>query len=158
MLTGLYNRRWLNNAFTRFLAQANETGHPLCVMLIDVDHFKNYNDTFGHSAGDQALIVIGNRLRAAMRAYDFAIRFGGEEFLILLPNTPIEEGAKVAERIRKDIEKNVVDWPDGSFLPSVTISIGVVVSYLDSTPKSLIDNADAMLYRAKQDGRNCVRF
>ncbi len=158
VLTGLYNRRWLNNAFTRFLVQANETGYPLCVLLIDVDHFKQYNDTFGHLAGDQALIVIGNCLKTTMRSCDFATRFGGEEFLILLPNTTKEEAVKVAERIRHDIENKVVDCLDGTFLPSVTISIGLVTNTPDSTPKSLIDSADAMLYQAKQDGRNCVRY
>jgi diguanylate cyclase (GGDEF)-like protein len=156
-LTGLYNRRWLDNALSRFLAQAIETEQPLCILLIDVDHFKKYNDALGHLAGDQVLIAIGNNLRMAIRPCDFATRFGGEEFLVLLPNTSQSEGIAVAERIRLDIEKKAVARPDGALLPGITISIGLVINTPDSTSKSLIDAADAMLYQAKQEGRNCIR-
>jgi diguanylate cyclase (GGDEF)-like protein len=158
VLTGLYNRRWLDSALPRFLTQANERGQPLCVLLIDVDNFKKYNDSFGHLAGDQVLVVIGNSLKMAMRSYDFAARFGGEEFLILLPNTAIAEGIKVAERIRLEIENKVINRSDGTFLPGITVSIGLVVNTPDSTTRSLINKADAMLYRAKQEGRNCIRY
>ena len=157
-LTGLYNRRWLDNALAHFLAEAIEMGHPLCVLLIDVDYFKNYNDTLGHSAGDQALKVLSGTLKSAIRPQDFASRYGGEEFLILLPNTSLNEGVLVAERIRQVVETKTITAADGTDLPGVTVSIGLAVSHRDSTPKLLVDTADSKLYQAKQEGRNCVRY
>jgi diguanylate cyclase (GGDEF)-like protein len=156
-LTGLFNRRWLDDALAHFLVDALETAQPLCVLLLDVDHFKSYNDTYGHSAGDHALKVISNTLKHAIRPQDFACRYGGEEFLVLLPHTTIQEGSMVAERIRHAIEEKSIIAVDGEALPKLTISVGLAVSKTDSTPKSLIDSADAKLYQAKQEGRNCVR-
>ncbi len=157
-LTGLYNRRWLDNAIVHFLDEAIETGKSLCLLMIDVDQFKRYNDTFGHSAGDQALTALGYTLKNAIRPQDFASRFGGEEFLILLPHTTIAESTFVAERIRHTIESKPITTSDGAALPGVTVSIGLAVSNHESTPQILIDCADAKLYEAKQDGRNCIRF
>ncbi len=157
-LTGLYNRRWLDSALEHLLMEAIETGRPLCLLLIDVDKFKHYNDTFGHLAGDQALTALGHTLKNVVRPQDFAARFGGEEFLILLPNTNIAESTLVAERIRHIIESKAITTAEGSALPGVTVSIGLAVNNDISTPKSLIDLADAKLYEAKQQGRNCVRF
>lgn len=121
-------------------------------------YFKKYNDNLGHLAGDQVLVAIGKCLKNAMRPFDFATRFGGEEFLILLTDTSLSEGIAVAERIRLTIEKLTIGNQDGVMLPGVTISIGLVVNNAKSTPKSLIQSADTKLYQAKQDGRNCVRF
>ena len=157
-LTGLFNRRWLDNALAHFLAEALETAQPLCVLLLDVDHFKKYNDTYGHSAGDHALMVISHTLKHAIRPQDFACRYGGEEFLVLLPHTTIQEGNMVAERIRHTIEDNCIIAVDGKSLPKLTISVGLAVNKSDSDPKSLIDFADAKLYQAKLEGRNCVRY
>lgn len=158
-LTGLYNRRWLDNAFGRLLLQAGQGNQPLCLLLLDVDQFKHYNDTQGHQGGDQALIALGNILKTTLRPYDFATRYGGEEFLILLPNTGLEEGLMAAERIRRTTEGKKIQMPDGTPLPGITVSIGVTV-YDDghSTPEALIGAADAMLYRAKENGRNCIRY
>lgn len=158
VLTGLYNRRWLDNALERLLRQAIENEQPLCILLIDVDHFKKYNDTLGHSSGDQALIAIGNIFKTTVRPYDFATRYGGEEFLILLPNTTENEGVAVAERMRLTIEKTTIIDSEGASLPSITISIGLVINNSQSTPNSLVDAADAKLYQAKQQGRNCIRY
>ncbi|MGZ8137354.1 MAG: GGDEF domain-containing protein [Methylococcaceae bacterium] len=155
-LTGLYNRRWLDNALAHLLTEAIGAEEPLCILLVDVDHFKKYNDRLGHLAGDQALITIGNSLKTLIRPYDFATRYGGEEFLILLPNTTKNEGVAVAERIRLSIEKKAITR-DGVRLPGITVSIGLVINTPDSTPKSLIDAADAKLYQAKQQGRNCIK-
>jgi diguanylate cyclase (GGDEF)-like protein len=157
-LTGLYNRRWLDNALARLLEQAKKTEIPFCILLLDIDNFKKYNDTQGHLGGDQALIAMGDVLKTTVRAYDFATRYGGEEFLILLPNTELKEGLIVAERIRQAAEKKVITSDDGKILPGVTISIGLAMKAADSSTHTLIAAADAQLYRAKNEGRNCVRF
>ncbi len=156
-LTGLYNRRWLDNALTRLLEQATKSEQPLCILLIDVDHFKQYNDTQGHPGGDRALIAMGEVLKTSVRPYDFATRYGGEEFLVILPNTGRDEGIAAAERIRMNTEKKHIVSADGATLPGVTISTGLAMNQPDSTPQSLIAVADEHLYRAKKEGRNCVR-
>ena len=157
-LTGLHNRRWLDNALARLLPEAIENSQPLCILLVDVDHFKKYNDTLGHSSGDQALIAIGNVLKSTIRPYDFATRYGGEEFLILLPNTTLNEGVVVAERIRVNVEQTNIVHCDGTPLPGITISIGLVINNVESTCQSLVDDADRQLYYAKQQGRNCIKY
>ncbi|GAB6139952.1 hypothetical protein JCM14076_06810 [Methylosoma difficile] len=155
-LTGLYNRRWLDNTLQPLLAQGIENRQPLCLLLADIDRFKNYNDAMGHSSGDQVLAVIAKVLMETIRPNDFAIRYGGEEFLVLLPNTSLNEGRQIAEKIRKTIAETKIFHVDGGLLPSVTVSIGLQVNHRGSTVKSLIDSADVKLYEAKQQGRNCV--
>ncbi|MBF0220424.1 MAG: GGDEF domain-containing protein, partial [Gammaproteobacteria bacterium] len=144
-LTGLYNRRWLNSALQRLL----ENEQPLCLLLIDVDHFKRYNDTQGHQGGDQALIALGNVLKTTVRPYDFPTRYGGEEFLVLLPMTSmVDGGIGTAERIRQAAALKKIFSTDLQPLPGITISIGLAESDADSTSESLIAAADAQLYRA----------
>lgn len=157
-LTGLYNRRWLDNALELALAKAKETQEPLCVLMIDVDRFKQYNDNFGHLAGDQVLVAVAKYLKTGRRAFHYAARFGGEEFMILLPNTPVNAGIAVAERIRTSIQKLRIESPNGAVLPGITLSIGLVVNAPDSTCRSIVQAADAKLYQAKQEGRDCVRY
>lgn len=156
-LTGLYNRRWLDNALPRILTQTVKIAQPLCILIIDVDHFKKYNDIHGHQGGDLALIYMGNVLKSNIRPYDFATRFGGEEFMVLLPNTNQTEGVALAERIRQETENQMIANPDGPLMPGITVSIGLAISDTDSTSKSLFGAADKQLYLAKQDGRNCVK-
>lgn len=157
-LTGLYNRRWLDNALPRLLAQSQKGDQPLCLMMIDVDHFKRYNDTQGHQGGDRALIAMGDVLKTTVRPYDFATRYGGEEFLVLLPNTVLDEGVAAAERIRAGTAKKAIASVDGAPLPGITISIGLAMCEPGATAASLIGAADQQLYRAKEEGRNCVRY
>lgn len=158
-LTGLYNRRWLDNALARLLDQASKGKQPFCALLLDVDQFKKYNDTQGHLGGDRALVALGNILKTTVRPYDFVARYGGEEFLILLPNTSRDEGIVVAERIRLATENQEILAPDNTLLPGITVSIGLAVNETGATtPGSLIAAADAQLYRAKKDGRNCIRY
>ena len=157
-LTGLYNRRWMDNSLSRLLEQSIVGGQQLCILLIDVDHFKKYNDTQGHPGGDQALLAMGEVLKATVRPYEFASRYGGEEFMVMLPNTNKDGGIVTAERIRLAAEKKAIISPEGNQLPSITISIGIAVSDPHSTPQTLIAAADAQLYRAKEEGRNCVRY
>jgi len=157
-LTGLYNRRWLDNALSRLLGQMVKRSYPLCILLIDVDHFKKYNDTQGHLGGDQALMAMGEVLKSTLRPCDFATRYGGEEFLVMLPNTIKDEGIAAAERLRQMTEKKVITSAQGAVLSGITISIGLTMNEPNSTPQSLIAAADAQLYRAKAGGRNCVRY
>lgn len=158
VLTGLYNRRWLDNALPRILSQMIKIEQPLCILIIDVDHFKKYNDRHGHQGGDLVLVYMGNVLNSNIRPYDFAARIGGEEFMVLLPNTNEADGIALAERIRLEIEKQIITHPDSSVLPSITVSIGLALSDVNSTAKSLFAEADKQMYLAKQSGRNCVKY
>ena len=156
-LTALYNRRWLDNALPRLLAQMIKSGQPLCVLMIDVDHFKHYNDTQGHPGGDIALMAMGRILKSSVRPYDFVARYGGEEFMVLLPNTPLTAGAALAERIRRETESYAITHASGAPMPGITVSIGLAESHAGSTVQSLVAQADAQLYLAKSSGRNSVR-
>ncbi len=157
-LTGLYNRRWLDNALPRIISQMINIAQTLCILIIDIDHFKKYNDLHGHLGGDIALIYTGNVLKSNIRPYDFAARIGGEEFMVLLPNTNLTIGIALAERIRLEVENQIITNPDGAVMPGVTVSIGLALTDSSSTAKSLFTEADKQLYLAKQAGRNCVRY
>lgn len=154
--TGLYNRRWLDGALPRLLAKHVEENGQLGVLLIDIDHFKHYNDTQGHQAGDSALVALSNILRATLRPGDFSARFGGDEVVMLLLNTSAEESLAMAERIRQLVESQAIVRGDGTCLPAVAVSIGIAISHAGATPESLMAAADAQLYRAKAEGRNRV--
>ncbi len=156
-LTSLHNRRWLDKALPRMLAQLNAVSQPLCVLIVDIDHFKKYNDLHGHQGGDVALLAMGDVLKSNLRPYDFAARIGGEEFMVLLPNTKESDGRKLAERIRLATEHQEIVQPGGTLMPSITVSIGLALNVPGSTSKSLFAAADKQLYLAKQSGRNCVR-
>ena len=102
-LTGLYNRRWIDEALPRFIQRYTRGGQPLSVLMVDVDHFKNFNDTYGHAVGDKVLVAVGRTLRENLRPTDFVARYGGEEFLVILPDTNVESGRFCAERIRESV-------------------------------------------------------
>jgi diguanylate cyclase (GGDEF)-like protein len=153
-LTGLYNRRFLDDTLQKELSRAHRYPAPLSVLMFDVDHFKKFNDTHGHDQGDRVLQAVAKTLRGALRNQDYPCRYGGEEFVAILPNTPKTGAYSVAERLRTDIETMVVDGL------KVTISIGVA-EYPDFEVRDqarLIEAADGALYHAKQEGRNrtCV--
>lgn len=160
-LMGIYNRRYLDRRLHEEITRSQRYDLPLTVMMIDVDHFKHVNDTFGHPCGDRVLTRLGQEVMNAVRNSDLVARYGGEEILVIAPNTDLREVMIVAERIRGVVE-DVVLTPlavkEG--LPSslrITVSIGV--AKLDSTMHSveaLIDHADAALYRAKGEGRNRI--
>ncbi len=156
-LTGLYNRRWLDKALPRMLSQMNAIAQPLCILIIDIDHFKKYNDLHGHQGGDIALNAMGDVLKSNLRPYDFAARIGGEEFMVLLPNTKASDGIRLAERIRLETENQEIVQPDGTLMPSITVSVGLAVNEAGTTSNTLFAAADKQLYLAKQSGRNCVR-
>ncbi|HMT06561.1 MAG TPA: diguanylate cyclase [Pyrinomonadaceae bacterium] len=152
-LTGLLNRRYIEQRLDEEVKRSNRHGYPMSFLLLDVDHFKSYNDNFGHPAGDVALKLVANVIKDTLRGADVAARFGGEEFAILLPQTVDEEAAAIAERVRRNIE--ATEFPHRE----VTVSIGVAScsSELCST-NGLVDAADKALYDAKHRGRNGVRM
>lgn len=156
-LTGLANRRSFDDALKRDISRAQRTGEPLCVLILDVDHFKVINDTHGHGFGDFVLTRIGDVLRSALRQGDFPARWGGEEFVALLPASPADGGKVVAERIRVTLEQTPI-VAHGKTI-RVTASFGVAEFVKDASAdpiRPLIERADAALYEAKRTGRNKV--
>jgi two-component system cell cycle response regulator len=157
-LTGLYNRRYLATQLPKMIQDARAKMRPLSVMVLDIDHFKRVNDTLGHDVGDVVLKEVARRLRLSVRGVDLACRYGGEEFVFVMPDTDATFAEIVAERLRAAIAREPIDVPNGEPLP-VTTSIGVASLDLSSdaeTPQTLIKAADEALYRAKDDGRNRV--
>jgi two-component system cell cycle response regulator len=156
-LTGAFNRRYLDAHLPRFLRHAAEIRKSLSVQMIDIDHFKKVNDTYGHAAGDAVLREVARRLANAVRPSDFFVRMGGEEFAAIMPETGPLNGQKIAERLRLSVCKTPVTLPDGKELP-VTISVGMADTRPDveGDPNKVFERADAALYRAKQGGRNRV--
>ncbi len=155
-LTGLYNRRWLQRTLERLMERARRDGAGLSVLMADLDHFKQFNDQYGHLAGDLVLGTVARTLHANMRPNDTAVRFGGEEFVIVLPATRLEDAMVMAERLRLAVAKLTVDTSDGVRLPGVKISIGVAEMQEDMDAAFLVNAADAALYRAKAQGRDRV--
>ncbi len=156
-LTGLLNRRYLEERLSEELERSKRNKSSMSFMMVDIDDFKNYNDTHGHQAGDLALEMTAQCLKSALRSADVASRYGGEEFSILLPQTSLSEAHVIAERIRRRVERT--QFPHGKTQPlgAVTVSIGVSAfgEGLD-TPASIIYAADQALYTAKSRGKNCV--
>ncbi|MEC4687817.1 MAG: diguanylate cyclase, partial [Nitrospirota bacterium] len=154
-LTGLYNRRYMMNALTNEVARAQRQNHHFSLLMIDIDYFKKYNDTYGHLAGDDLLIKVGSVFRESIRSVDFAARYGGEEFLIMLPEHGTDGAMEVAERIRTKVASATTG--DENRKDPVTVSIGVAAFPENgATPAALIASADAALYQGKQRGRNRV--
>ena len=149
VLTGWHNRRYLQARMKEELARASRDGRSLVCMMLDVDHFKRVNDNWGHAAGDAVLRELAHRVDAEVRSSDVAARFGGEEFVILLPRTTSDEGRRVAERIRDAVAVAPFELPDGG-------RAGAGRSDLKSLGEALIARADAALYDAKAAGRDRV--
>ena len=152
-LTGLFNRRYLDTTLASELDRSKRYGHTLSIMMFDVDHFKLFNDEHGHDQGDRVLQVLSTTVKELLRTSDIACRYGGEEFLVILPETDLEGAMAIAERVRETVSQTLVDGL------TVTISIGVACY-----PRTLVENyqkfieaADKALYEAKAAGRNCVR-
>jgi two-component system cell cycle response regulator len=155
-LTGLNNRRYLDTHLSTLVGQAADKGRPLSLMILDIDHFKAVNDTFGHEAGDQVLKGFAGRIKKVIRNIDLFCRLGGEEFVVVMPDTPIETAMKIAERVRQAVEKDVFSiLTDGRAIP-VTVSIGLAERGRDVGMDGLIRRADKALYKSKEGGRNKV--
>ncbi|MCA9642030.1 MAG: GGDEF domain-containing protein [Myxococcales bacterium] len=155
-LTGLYNRRWLDDVLPRQIKRSAIAGEPMCVVMIDVDHFKRFNDEHGHRAGDFVLFSVARVLRERFRPTDLVARYGGEEFCVVLPDTDLQGAQAAAERVREAVARASLDYEVP--LPSVTISVGISLAQPDDAQGRLIERADAALYRAKASGRNRVEL
>jgi diguanylate cyclase (GGDEF)-like protein len=156
-LTGLFNRRYFDETLQRELAAARRVHAPVSVLMIDLDHFKRTNDTFGHAAGDEALRTVGRLLRSAFRESDVVCRYGGEEFAVILPNADVHDAYARAESFRKQIELTELGGASRTLGP-VSTSIGLASSAEFESPQQLLHAADCALYQAKEIGRNttCV--
>lgn len=159
VLTGVGNRRYLDRRLREEFAQATRHRRPLCVLMLDIDHFKQVNDTHGHAAGDLALRALAARLQLELRAEDVLARYGGEEFVVIARELDPEQGLAFAERLRSQIQAMVLELPEGGQL-KVTISVGLAClrEHGDTDAKGMVARADAALYRAKARGRNRVEF
>ena len=154
-LTGLYNRGWLNAELPNLVQRAREFNEPISIIMIDLDHFKRFNDEYGHQMGDEALRVAADVLSGALRPSDFACRYGGEEMMVILPKTAQTLAVMVAQRLCARMQEADVFGAEKP-LPHVTASFGVASLLAGQGDEGLIAQADAALYRAKQGGRNRV--
>jgi diguanylate cyclase (GGDEF)-like protein len=155
-LTQVANRRAVENRLAHEFQRERRYKHPLACILVDIDNFKSVNDTYGHPVGDKVLIEVAAAIRESIRTTDLVARFGGEEFIILAPETTTVAAHMVAERIRRAITENTTAKADQG-LPVVTASLGVASTEVPVANESeLVSKADAALYRAKPDGRNRV--
>jgi diguanylate cyclase (GGDEF)-like protein len=157
-LTGLYNRRWIDEALPRFVQRYGRGGQPLAVLMVDVDHFKKFNDTYGHATGDQVLVLVGQALRSSLRPTDHVARYGGEEFLVILPDTGEDSARIVADRLRSAVHAIELAKSDGSAIPRITISLGGGCLASGQSMKALLGCADDALYQSKANGRDRVTF
>ena len=160
-LTELYNRRFFNEQIKKEYDRAHRQNHELALVLCDIDYFKQYNDTYGHTAGDEALKNVADVLKTSVRRPgDFVARYGGEEFAALLPNTDQEGAMNRAEKIRNDVQNLEIENSGSTVSEVLTLSLGVSsqVPTSSGSPLNLINAADQALYRAKDEGRNRSTF
>jgi two-component system cell cycle response regulator len=156
-LTGLFNRRYMESHLGTLVEQASARGKPLAALVIDIDYFKSINDTHGHDAGDDVLRDFALRIKRSIRGIDLACRYGGEEFVVVMPETDMAVAAMVAERLRRRIAAEQFAIAQGSRTIPVTISIGIAgLRGKEDTAAAVLKRADQALYRAKRDGRNRV--
>jgi diguanylate cyclase (GGDEF)-like protein len=158
-LTGLPNRRYLEERLTEELNRSKRYDYPMSFLMIDIDDFKNYNDQNGHQAGDLALKMTAHSLKATLRSADVPARYGGEEFCILLPQTPLNEAEVIAERVRQRVASTI--YPHGKRQPLGKVSISIGISTFAKgidTAERVIAAADRALYTAKSYGKNRIEI
>src|SRR5262245_12415621 len=155
-LTGLYNRRYMETHVGTLVEQAASRSKPLTVLVLDIDYFKSINDSYGHDAGDEVLREFALRIRKSIRGIDLACRYGGEEFVVVMPETDLAVATMVAERLRRRIASEPFAIQQGARSIEVTISIGIAALNGGDNAASVLKRADQALYRAKRDGRNRV--
>ena len=155
-VTGLYNRHYLTTHMDTRMEAAQKQGKDLSILMMDIDHFKKVNDTYGHAVGDKVLKEFAARIGRNIRGVDLAARYGGEEFVVMMPETPADWALMIGNRLREEIANTPFDFgqPEGGIL--VTVSIGVATSKPDQTPAQLLEEADKALYAAKAGGRDQV--
>ncbi len=152
-LTQLNNHRTFQETLAKEVERSRRYGCPLSLLLMDIDHFKKFNDTYGHPVGDLVLKEISKCIRQSIRTNDIPARYGGEEFVVIVPEAGGEGGMVIAERIRRTVEQHTIMSLDNQL--HVTISLGcAVMQQAETTPQSLIDSADKALYFSKEHGRN----
>lgn len=155
-LTSLYNRRWLDKSLSKIMQRCDSNSKPLSVAMMDLDHFKAFNDKHGHLAGDTALSIVSKIIREHLRPEDMVTRFGGEEFFAILPGIDKEAARIIADRLCKAVENTDIIQQTNSILTPVTVSIGIAEMLDKDDVNALIHNADKALYKAKESGRNRV--
>jgi len=156
-LTGLGNRKHFDRTVGEAIRHAASSQQPLSLLMMDIDHFKSFNDNYGHLTGDQVLRLVGMTLKQSIKGQDFTARYGGEEFAVVLPNTPLRQAIIVADNIRRMVmSKELKKKSTGEILGRVTLSAGVSALKPNDDADALIDRADACLYAAKRNGRNRV--
>ena len=155
-LTGLHNRRYMETHIARSSSRPCRAAKPLTVLVLDIDYFKSINDTYGHDAGDEVLREFALRIRKSIRGIDLACRYGGEEFVVVMPETDLAVATMVAERLRRRIAGEPFPIQQGARSIEVTISVGIAGARRRDDAASVLKRADQALYRAKRDGRNRV--
>lgn len=156
-LTGISNRKAFDSALENAIHQAREHKTPMCVALADIDHFKQFNDTYGHLVGDKVLRFVASTLKSCLKGKDIAARYGGEEFAIILPETSLDGAQIISEQVRKAISQGELkDTRNGRAYGKITISIGIGQFHWNELPNDLIQRTDQALYLAKERGRNRV--
>lgn len=149
-LTGLKNRRFFQERLEEQISLFNETGEKFSLLILDIDHFKKVNDTYGHHVGDEVLVQLAHILTTQTREIDIAARYGGEEFVVILPNTDVEESKLLAEKLRHCVE--LTQWKTGT----LTVSIGIASFTEHASDTTMVKHADQALYASKENGRNRV--
>lgn len=156
-LTGIANRRAFDNELQIRASESVERARPLCLIMIDIDHFKTFNDTYGHPVGDQVLRLVARTLEEGLRSTEMLSRYGGEEFAVIVPNIKLRDAEKVAQRLRERIAvKDIVNQSKNEKLGRLTISLGISQLEAGEPLSEFIDRADRALYKAKEAGRNTV--
>jgi len=151
-LTGLFNRLAYDERIVQEFARWKRYGQSMVLMMIDIDHFKAVNDTYGHKAGDKALVLIADQIRNHLRESDFLARFGGEEFVVLMPETNIDAAIIAADKLLKAVEQCEFHYQNSKV--NITVSAGLAQLRKDDTTEGLFQRADQAMYRAKEAGRN----
>ncbi|HCS63442.1 MAG TPA: GGDEF domain-containing protein [Cellvibrio sp.] len=155
-LTGLYNFRFFSDALPLEMERASRSFQPLSLIVLDIDHFKGFNDRWGHEVGNRALSHVAQLIGLTIRKLDFACRFGGEEFVILLPNTDLRQAMNVAERLREIIANTPLLHEQDSITITASLGVDEYRGNHSDSPESFLERVDAWLYQAKHAGRNCV--
>jgi len=155
-LTGLHNRRYMTGQLDALVNRAVKGGSPVAALLVDIDHFKRINDSFGHAVGDEVLREFAVRLATNVRAIDLACRYGGEEFVVIMPDTNLDSAQRIAERLRLHVCTSPFRVSGVEDPLTVTISVGVACTVEADTPDALLRRSDAAVYAAKAGGRNQV--